>query len=117
VTGRPEGDAGKAQPGYDELAAKQFERDARMAAAFRQEVFSRDPESAVDPLEAAAVLGITAEQLQNMINEGELALSRVCGEQIIRVADLREAFDEQTRRLQEFAKDWTQLRAQLDWDE
>jgi hypothetical protein len=52
-----------------------------------------------------------------MINEGELAFSRVCGEQIIRVADLREAFDEQTRRLQEFAKDWTQLRAQLDWDE
>lgn len=105
------------QPEYDELAAKQFARDLRRAIAFREEVFSRDPKSAVDPDDAAAVLGLQHEQLAKAIDEGRLGVVEVNGERVIRVADLRAAFEEETRRREEFAKVWTQLRADLDWEE
>lgn len=105
------------QPEYDELAAKQFGHDLRRAIAFREEVFSRDPESAVDPGDAAAVLGLQGEQLAKAIDEGRLGVVEINGERIIRVADLRAAFEEETRRREEFARGWTQLRAELDWDE
>lgn len=110
-------DQSRLPPEYDELAAKQFARDVRRAVAFREEVFSRDPESAVEPGDAAAVLGLQDEQLAKAIDEGRLGVVEVNGERIIRVADLRAAFDEETRRMEEAAKGWTQLQAELDWDE
>lgn len=101
----------------DELAAKQFGRDVRRAIKFREQVFSRDPESAVAPADAAAVLGLQDEQLAAAIDDGWLRVVDIDGEQVIRVADLQAAFDEQTRRMEEAAKAWTQLQGQFGWDE
>jgi len=105
------------QPSPDELATKHFARDLRRAIAFREEVFARDPESAVQPSDAAAVLGLMDSELERAIDEGRLRVVDVEGQRIIRVVDLQAAFEDETRRREEFAKDWTELRAKLDWDE
>lgn len=105
------------QSNRDELAAKQFGRDVRRAIEFREQVFSRDPESAVGPAEAAAVLGLQDEQLTAAIEDGWLRVVEIDGEQVIRVADLRAAFDDQSRRMEEAAKGWTELQGQFGWDE
>lgn len=105
------------QSNRDELAAKQFGRDVRRAIEFREQVFSRDPESAVGPAEAAAVLGLQDEQLTAAIEDGWLRVVEIDGEQVVRVADLRAAFDDQSRRMGEAAKGWTALQGQFGWDE
>lgn len=101
----------------DELAAKQYGRDLRQAISFREEVFARDQESVVTRTDAAVVLGLRESELERAIDEGRLRVTDVDGERIIRVADLQMAFNDETRRREEFAKGWTQLRAKFDWDE
>jgi len=117
MTDGPDETAKHPAPEHDELAAKQFVRDLDHVTAYRNEVLSRDPESGVDPGVAAAVLGLRDDELDSAIKDGRLRVVNRDGARVVRVADLQEAFDDETRRRTEFAKGWTQLRANLDWDE
>lgn len=104
-------------PPFDELKSKRFGRHVREAIRFREEMLSRDPDSAVAPEAAAAILGWRTEDIDSAMDEGRLGFVEVDGERIIRVLDLQAAFDEEHRRHQEFADDWMRLSALLDFEE
>lgn len=105
------------QPDFDELQAKRYGRLVQASRRFREEVLARNPESAVSPEAAAAILGLRVQDLASAMDDGRLGYVEVDGDRIIRVSDLRAAFDEDQRRRQEFADGWSQLQSKLDWDE
>lgn len=111
------GDEPQIPPPFDELKSKRFGRRVRRSMEFREEMFSRDPESIVDPADAAAILSVQVEDLPVEMDEGRLGFVEAHGQRIIRVADLRAAYDAETRRLEEAAKGFTQLNGQFGWDE
>lgn len=104
-------------PPFDEVASKRFGRQVRRSVDFREEVLSRDPASVVDPAAAAAVLGIQVDDLSVEMDEGRLGYVQVDGERVIRVVDLRAAYDNETRRLGEASKGFTELNAPFGWEE
>lgn len=105
------------RPPLDEVQDKRIGRVVRRSIEFREEVFSRGPDSIVQPDTAAAILGLRAEELTAEMDEGRLGYAEVDGQRVIRVADLQAAFDQGTARLDDFSKGWTELRSKLDWDE
>lgn len=104
-------------PPFDELKSKRFGRRVRRSMEFREEVLSRDPESIVAAATAAAILSLQVDDLPVEMDEGRLGFVEVEGRRIIRVADLRAAYEAQTRRLEEDAKGFSQLNGQFGWDE
>ncbi|MBO0810525.1 MAG: hypothetical protein J2P23_00605 [Microlunatus sp.] len=117
MTEEQHGDPSPPRPPFDEVKSKRIGRRVQRAVDFREEVFARDPESVVEPQEAAAILGVQLEDLQTQVDQGRLGSDGADGNRIIRVTDLRAAFEEDHRRREEFAEDWIRLRSQLDWDE
>lgn len=105
------------QPDYDELQAKRYGRLVQASIQFREEVLGGDPSSPVSPEAAAAILGLRVQDLTFAMDDGRLGYIEVDGERIVRVSDLRAAFEEDQRRRQQFADGWSQLQARLDWDE
>lgn len=110
-------DEQRPQPNFDELESKRFGRLVRRATQYREELFSRDPDSPVELNEAAAILDLDVEEVTAEMDAGELGFIEVRGERIVRVADVRARFERDTQRLKDFAESWTRLRSELDWDE
>lgn len=105
------------RPAFDELKSKRFGRHVRDWIRFRDEVLAGDPESPVSVETAAAILDLKSGDIEQAMDDGRLGFIEVEGERVIRVTDLRAAYDEETRRLEEAARGFTQLNAPFGWEE
>lgn len=112
------------RPERDELSDQEFERESaefrdrlREGRETRSAVLDRDPADTASLAEAAAALGLTAEQVQDAIADGSLPSVTVGGDRRVTVGALRAFRDEDLARRRQAADAIAELSNELGLDE
>jgi hypothetical protein len=100
---------------FDEMTALLAQR-LRAAHEFRDTMVGLDPGAIVEASEAASVFGYAAEDLDALLDSGELPSSMIGGHRVIRVSNVKAGIDAQTERLAEYARQSRRTSSTFDED-